>query len=125
MAAAGRFCSVLIWRSIQNVNPPSLVVFQFVIAITLVCGMVIVTRQLKFMQEADLGFSAYHKIVLPLRTETARNTYPALCNELGKLSTVKDVLPRCAWDQNNLLLLCFNHFGYPCRGIAKKLFERK
>jgi putative ABC transport system permease protein len=69
----------------------SLVVFQFVIAITLVCGMILVTRQLKYMQEENLGFSSSHKIVLPLRTQTAQANYFTLRNELSKISTVNNV----------------------------------
>lgn len=78
-------------QSSNSILRKSLVVFQFVIAIALVCGMVIVTRQLRFMQEADLGFNADHKIILPLRTGTAQNSYVALDAELGKLANVNGV----------------------------------
>jgi len=69
----------------------SLVVFQFVIAITLVCGMIIINRQLTFMQDTDLGFNADHKIILPLRTEAAQKNYVVMRNELSKLSSVNGV----------------------------------
>jgi putative ABC transport system permease protein len=68
----------------------SLVVFQFVVAITLVCGMFIVTQQLKFMQEKDLGFESSNKIVLPLRAQNARDNHRTLKNEFLKLSSVKE-----------------------------------
>jgi putative ABC transport system permease protein len=80
-----------ILQSANSTLRKSLVVFQFVIAIVLVCGMVIVTRQLRFMQEADLGFTADHKIVLPLRTATAQDKYNVLNTELGKLADVNGV----------------------------------
>ncbi len=67
----------------------SLVVIQFVVAITLVCGMVMTTRQLAFMQEKDLGFDSKNKIVLPLRSESSHFNFPTLQNELTKISTVK------------------------------------
>jgi putative ABC transport system permease protein len=67
----------------------SLVVFQFMIAITLVCGMLIIGRQLQYMQNKNLGFDAHAKVVLPLRTETARTSYEALRNELSKNNAVK------------------------------------
>jgi putative ABC transport system permease protein len=67
----------------------SLVVFQFMIAITLVCGMFTIIRQLRFMQEKDLGFSTNNKIVLPLRSETVRNNYQVLQSEFINLSSVK------------------------------------
>jgi putative ABC transport system permease protein len=69
----------------------SLVVFQFVIAICLVCGMIIISKQLNFIQEKNLGFNSSHKIVLPLRTETAQKNYGSMEIELGKLSSVNKV----------------------------------
>lgn len=78
-------------HSSNSVLRKSLVVFQFVIAITLVCGMFAVTRQLRFMQEQDLGFSPMHKLVFPLRTPTAQKNYTAISSELSKLGHVKAV----------------------------------
>lgn len=69
----------------------SLVVFQFVIAIALVCGMLVISDQLTFMQEKDLGFDADAKIVLPLRTRTARTAYSALLQQLQKNGDVLQV----------------------------------
>jgi putative ABC transport system permease protein len=69
----------------------SLVVFQFMIAITLVCGMLIITKQLDFMQNKALGFDAKAKIVLPMRTSDARAQYDVLKNELSKNSHVHEV----------------------------------
>ncbi|MBT1686632.1 ABC transporter permease [Dawidia soli] len=69
----------------------SLVVFQFVIAITLVSGMIIISRQLNFMQHKNLGFDANAKIVLPLRTAEARDRYEGLRNELQKYEAVEMV----------------------------------
>lgn len=80
-----------ILQSSNNILRKSLVVFQFVIAITLVCGMVIITRQLEFMREANLGFNADHKIILPLRTGTAKANYTVLNTELRKLPNVNGV----------------------------------
>jgi putative ABC transport system permease protein len=69
----------------------SLVVFQFMIAITLVCGMLIISRQLTYMQNKNLGFDAQAKIVLPLRTDASRKNYEALINEISKDNSVKTV----------------------------------
>lgn len=69
----------------------SLVVFQFLIAIVLVCGMIIISKQLTYMQEKDLGFDANHRMIVPLRTEAARKSYAALKSELMKSSFVKAV----------------------------------
>jgi len=68
-----------------------LVVFQFVIAITLVCGMIMVSRQLRFMQEQNLGFSTTHKIVLPMRTSSAQQNYMALRDALAGQAAVASI----------------------------------
>ncbi|HCW08350.1 MAG TPA: ABC transporter permease [Cytophagales bacterium] len=62
----------------------ALVVFQFWIAIMLVCGVFIISRQLNFMIEKNLGFDSNAKIVLPLRTDEAHQQYDALRKELEK-----------------------------------------
>jgi putative ABC transport system permease protein len=69
----------------------SLVVFQFLIAISLVSGMIIISRQLNFMQHKSLGFDANARIVLPLRTAEARDRYEGLRNELQKYEAVEMV----------------------------------
>jgi putative ABC transport system permease protein len=68
-----------------------LVVFQFMIGIVLVCGMIIITKQLNYLQEKDLGFNAEAKIILPLRTNIARENYKALQSELRRHSAVKQI----------------------------------
>lgn len=62
----------------------SLVVFQFMIAIALVCGMLVISRQLNFMQNKNLGFDQNAKVVFPLRTEAAQKSYTAFINELKR-----------------------------------------
>ncbi len=69
----------------------SLVVFQFMIAIALVCGLLVISRQLNFMQEKNLGFNFGAKIVLPLRTDEARRRYDALKKELQNNGNVSAV----------------------------------
>lgn len=69
----------------------SLVVVQFVVAIVLVCGMIVITKQLDFMQSKELGFDSAQKVILPLRTESTRTNHDVLRNELSKLSTVQHV----------------------------------
>ena len=69
----------------------SLVVFQFMIAIALTCGMIIISEQLTYMQEKDLGFDPDANIVLPLRTRNARNGYESLRKELQKQSNILQV----------------------------------
>jgi len=66
----------------------TLVVFQFMIAIALVCGVFIISRQVNFMIGTDLGFNANAKIVLPLRTDEAHRQYEALKNQLAQNGSI-------------------------------------
>ncbi|QOI97683.1 MAG: ABC transporter permease [Flammeovirgaceae bacterium] len=69
----------------------SLVVFQFIIAISLVCSMFIINKQLEFIQNKNLGFNPSAKIVLPLRTERAKTNYEALRDELIRNKIASEV----------------------------------
>jgi putative ABC transport system permease protein len=69
----------------------SLVVFQFMIAIVLTCGVLIISRQLEFVLKQNLGFDADAKIVLPLHTDESHKQYEVLKNEIAKSSGVLGV----------------------------------
>jgi putative ABC transport system permease protein len=69
----------------------TLVVLQFVVAIFLVCGMLVISRQLSFMKEKDLGFNPEAKIIIPLRTAEAKQKYVPLRNEVEQMSSVHAV----------------------------------
>lgn len=69
----------------------ALVVFQFIIGITLICGMLVINKQLTFMNNMNLGFNPDEKIILPLRTGTAQKNAPAFQKEISKLAAVEAV----------------------------------
>ncbi len=69
----------------------TLVVFQFMIAIALVCSVFIISRQVDFMIGKNPGFNANAKIVLPLRTDEAHKQYDALKGEIEQNSHIKGV----------------------------------
>jgi putative ABC transport system permease protein len=69
----------------------ALVVFQFMIAIVLVCGIFLISRQLNYVIEKDLGFDSHAKIVVPIRTEEAHNQYAALRRQLEGNSNIDAV----------------------------------
>lgn len=69
----------------------SLVVLQFVVGIALVCSMLIITRQLTFMENKNLGLNSDAKLILPMRTEYALKSYSALQKELSRIPGVKMV----------------------------------
>jgi len=68
-----------------------LVVFQFVVAIVLVCGMFIISKQLSFMKDKDLGFNPDAKILIPLRTADAKQKYTSLKTKLEQMSSINAV----------------------------------
>lgn len=68
-----------------------LVVFQFIIAITLISSIVIIREQLGYIQSTPLGFSTEHNVVVPLRTKDARTSYLQLKNEFKRIAGVKEV----------------------------------
>jgi putative ABC transport system permease protein len=68
-----------------------LVVLQFIVAIILACGMLVISKQLSFMKEKDLGFDPNAKVVIPLRTSDARNQYESLKTLLEQNSSVKAI----------------------------------
>jgi putative ABC transport system permease protein len=66
----------------------SLVVFQFVITITLISSIVIIQKQLRYIQTKSLGFDTEQVIMIPLRTPTALQSYSTLKTEFGRIAGV-------------------------------------
>lgn len=69
----------------------ALVVFQFVIGITLICGTLVINKQLRFMNSKNLGFNSTEKITLPLRTDAAQKNIDVLKKELSRISAVNQI----------------------------------
>ncbi len=59
-----------------------LVIFQFVISVTLIIASVVISNQMHYMRTTDLGFVKDQQIVIPLRSSNAKNVYPALKNAI-------------------------------------------
>ena len=59
-----------------------LVVLQFTASIVLLIGTMIIFRQMKYIQQQDLGYDREHVVVLPLRETESRNNAPLLKKEL-------------------------------------------
>jgi len=69
----------------------ALVVFQFIVAIVLMCGVFVISNQLNFIRQKNLGFDYETKIVVPLRTFEAHNQYEVLKKEIrnsGKVNAI-------------------------------------
>jgi len=69
----------------------SLVVFQFIISITLISSIVIIQKQLNFIQSKPLGFDVDQKIMIPFRTDEAKKKYTQIKNAAKQLAQVKEV----------------------------------
>ena len=68
-----------------------LVVFQFVITITLISAIIIVQKQLNYIQSKPLGFNQEHKVMIPMRTEEVTRSFVNLRNAFRDIAGVKAV----------------------------------
>lgn len=68
-----------------------LVTFQFIISITLISSILIIQQQLRFVQDKSLGFNPEYKIMLPLRTAEAKDSYLRLKDQIKQLAGVNEV----------------------------------
>ena len=69
----------------------SLVVFQFVLSIVLIGGIIVIYSQLNYIQHRDLGFDKNQKLVFSFYTQDTQNNIDAFSNDLHQLPEVKAV----------------------------------
>jgi putative ABC transport system permease protein len=69
----------------------TLVVVQFAIAIALIAGSLIVTRQMQFVRAKDLGFEHEQVVALNMQGEALRTRYPVLKERLQRNPNVLSV----------------------------------
>ncbi len=80
-----------------------LVIFQFTISVTLISAIIIISQQIDFIKNKELGFDATTKIVVPLRTEEALKGYKGLKQKFATLAGVKSVSGTTATPGMNIL----------------------
>jgi putative ABC transport system permease protein len=68
-----------------------LVVFQFAIAIAMIIGTIVVTNQLNFLKNKDMGFKKDHMVILELQDSTFRSKVETYKKELLKNSNIQAV----------------------------------
>ncbi|EMR02755.1 ABC transporter permease [Cesiribacter andamanensis] len=83
----GRYSSSLAAVSLRK----GLVIFQFVISVVLVIASVIISDQMRFLRNKDLGFVKDQQLVIPLRSQTAKNNSAAMKNALSSNPNVQSV----------------------------------
>lgn len=69
----------------------ALVVFQFVISIGLIATVIIVTQQIKYVQNKDIGFDKENLLAIRLGTNELSNKYSAIKTQLASVSGVAEV----------------------------------
>ncbi|HUS03268.1 MAG TPA: ABC transporter permease [Chitinophagaceae bacterium] len=69
----------------------SLVVFQFVLSIILIGGIIVIYSQIKYIQHKDLGFDKNQKLVFSFYTQDTRKNIDAFTNDLRQLAEIKAV----------------------------------
>ena len=69
----------------------SLVVFQFVLTIVLITGIVIIYSQLEFIKKKDLGFAADQRLIFTFHTGESFQYIPAFMEDLRHIAGVKEV----------------------------------
>ncbi|HWB90811.1 MAG TPA: ABC transporter permease, partial [Puia sp.] len=62
----------------------TLVVFQFMISVTLIVSTVVINDQMEFLRTQDLGFDKTGEIVIPMRGSTAKDRAQALEDEFQR-----------------------------------------
>lgn len=91
------FLPVSVLKGTFKFNPASvllrkgLVVFQFSIAIMLIIGVLVIAKQLDFIQNKDLGFEQKQKMVIPLPNIQAQRQFYAFKNELLSQKEIKNL----------------------------------
>jgi putative ABC transport system permease protein len=68
-----------------------LVVFQFVLSIVLISGIVIIYSQLNYIKNKDLGFEKEQRMVFSFHSPESVNNIPAFMSDLRSLAEVKNV----------------------------------
>jgi putative ABC transport system permease protein len=69
----------------------SLVVFQFVLSIVLVTGIIVIYTQLNYIKNKDLGFDKNQKLIFNFYTNGTQGKMPVFTNDLKQLAEVKTV----------------------------------
>ncbi len=85
----------------------SLVVFQFVLSIVLITGIIVIYSQLSYIKNKDLGFEKDQKLIFNFYTRESQSKIPSFANDLKSLADVKTV----SRSNNYLSQFVFNDHG--------------
>jgi putative ABC transport system permease protein len=68
-----------------------LVVFQFIISIGLISAIIIISQQVNYIKNKELGFDSNSKLIIPLNTQEAANQYKVLKDSYSSSAMVRKV----------------------------------
>ncbi|HWK05287.1 MAG TPA: ABC transporter permease [Puia sp.] len=69
----------------------SLVIFQFVLSIVLITGIIVIYSQLSYMENKDLGFEKEQRLIFTFHTDDTKSKMSSFSNDLRQLAEVKVV----------------------------------
>jgi len=69
----------------------SLVVFQFVLSIVLIAGIIVIYSQLNYIKNKDIGFDVNQKLIFSFYTNDSKEKMQAFTGDLKQLAEVKAV----------------------------------
>lgn len=85
----------------------SLVVFQFVLSIVLITGIIVIYSQLNYIKNKDIGFEKEQRLIFSFHTADAKARMSAFADDLRQLGEVKSVSKA----NNYLTHFILNDFG--------------
>ena len=68
-----------------------LVILQFSISVIMIIASIVIGRQLRFLQRADLGFDKDRQMIVSMRSQSSRKAFAAVADQLLKLPAVRNV----------------------------------
>jgi putative ABC transport system permease protein len=68
-----------------------MVVFQFIISIVLITGIIIIYSQLHFIEHKDLGFDKNQEIIFTFYTDQSKGKIPAFEQDLKRIPDIQEV----------------------------------
>jgi putative ABC transport system permease protein len=81
----------------------SLVVFQFVLSIVLISGIIVIYSQLHYINNRDLGFAKDQRLIFSFYTNDVQNKVPVFMSDLRQLAGVVTVSQADNYLSQNLL----------------------
>jgi len=69
----------------------SLVVFQFVLSVILIAGIIVIYSQLRYIQNKDIGFDKNQKLIFNFYTDDSKTKIDAFSTDIRQLAEIKTV----------------------------------